>query len=200
MKKIRIGNDINFRWTVKRGGEAESFEGKTVKVLLRNTYGHRCDIDWHTEPGGIIAGTCYGSTQHYLGAYTLTLVENDGERGMNTVDKIDVWQLVAQQDSSVMEIKNDCVGSSVETVTALIESEIGLGGAAQVTIDVELNEESYNAIANASVTKAFKEVRKDVDSLNSEMKELKPRVDTLEEVKSEAIDLKGIDDAFNESI
>lgn len=32
------------------------------------------------------------------------------------------------------------------------------------------------------------------------MKELKPRVETLEEVKSEAIDLKGIDDAFNESI
>lgn len=119
---------------------------------------------------------------------------------MNTVDKIDVWQLVAQQDSSVMETKNDCVGSQVETVTALIESEIGLGGAAQVTIDVELNEESYNAIANASVTKAFKEVRKDVDSLNLEMKELKPRVETLEEVKTEAIDLKGIDDAFNESI
>ena len=107
MKKIRIGNDINFRWTVKRDGEAESFEGKTVKVLLRNTYGRRCDIDWHTEPGGIIAGTCYGSTQQNLGAYTLTLVENDGERGMNTVDKIDVWQLVAQQDSSVMEICTD---------------------------------------------------------------------------------------------
>lgn len=92
--------------------------------------------------------------------------------------------------------------SDTEKYGDLVVSQVQLPntGAAQVTIDVELNEESYNAIANASVTKAFKEVRKDVDSLNSEMKELKPRIETLEEAKSEAIDLKGIDDAFNESI
>lgn len=157
-RKIRIGNDIHFRWMVRRDGEPEDFGDKRVMLLLRDGLGHRCDVDWHTVEGGVIEGTCYGASQKHLGTYTLTLVENDGERGMNTVDQISVWQLVARQDTTLVgDTTPD--DSPVKTIVAEIESDFGIGTLnVVIKVDKELDENSDNPIANRAVAVRFRDV------------------------------------------
>lgn len=152
MKNIRIGNDINFRWKIRRGESAESFEGKKISVLLRDCFGHRCELDWHTEQGGFIVGTSYGYTQHCLGLYTLTLVENDGGTGMNTVDSIDVWRLVPRQNNA-MQGDDEC--SNLQTEVIELTSDIAVGN--DITIDTELSATSINPVQNKAVTQALNE-------------------------------------------
>lgn len=168
-RKIRIGNDIHFRWLVRRDGEPEDFADKRVMLLLRDSFGHRCDVDWHTVGEGIIEGTCYGHTQRHLGTYTLTLVENDGEKGMNTVDSISVWQLVARQDTTLIgEPTPD--DSPVKTVVAEIESDFGIGTLnVIIKVDKELDENSDNPIANRAVATRFKDVEKGMADVADEI-------------------------------
>lgn len=157
MKNIRRGNDIRFRWQIRRGEDAESFDGKDISVVLRDQFGNSCDVEWSIADGGIISGVSRGKTQSKLGVYTLTLVENDGANDMATVDKISAWRLVAVQDASLVddEATNDCGNISVEVIE--LESEIGLGSL-PMSIDTELNPDSDNAIANSAVTKGINAV------------------------------------------
>lgn len=157
MKNIRRGNDIRFRWQIRRGEDAESFDGKDISVVLRDQFGNSCDVEWSIANGGIISGVSRGKTQSKLGVYTLTLVENDGANDMATVDKISAWRLVAVQDASLVddEATNDCGNISVEVIE--LESEIGLGSL-PMSIDPELNPDSNNAIANSAVTKGINAV------------------------------------------
>lgn len=152
MKNIRIGNDINLRWQIRRGGSVENFEGKKVSVFLRDCYGLKCDVDWHTEPDGFVVGTSYGYTQHNLGAYTLTLVENNGEIGMNTVDSIDVWRLVPRQNNVV---QGDDERSNLQTEVIELTSDITVGN--NITVDTVLSDTSTNPIQNRVVTQALNE-------------------------------------------
>ena len=154
MKKIRIGNDIRFRWQIRRGDSAESFEGKDISVVLRDQFGRQYDIEWHVSEDGVISGVSRGKTQNKLGVYTLTLVENDGANDMATVDKISAWRLVSTQDASLVDDTSidDCGNINVEVVE--LSSEIGLGSVA-MSVDSELDEDSPNAVANSAVTKGI---------------------------------------------
>lgn len=164
MKKIRIGNDIRFRWQIRRGANPESFNGKDISVELRNQYGKLCEIEYTAGDDGIISGTSYGKDQKWLGTYTLTLIENNGKADMATVDKISVWQLVDSQDVSLIEGPSaaDCGNVSVEVVE--LSSKIGVGN--DTIVDKVLDATSNNAVANSVVTRKFNAVAQAANALS----------------------------------
>lgn len=156
MKNIRIGNDIWFKWQILREEGVETWDGKDIKVTLRDSYGMECAVDWRKDEGGVISGVCRGRAQKRLGLYTLTLTENDGKDNMGCVDSIDAWRLVARQNASIADEEERDGALGVEVVK--LTSKVGIGTGEGITIDTELNEESGNAIANSAVTKGINAV------------------------------------------
>lgn len=156
MKNIRIGNDIWFKWQILRGEGVETWDGKDIKVTLRDSYGMECAVDWRKDEGGVISGVCRGRAQKRLGLYTLTLTENDGKDNMGCVDSVDAWRLVARQNASIVDEEERDGALGVEVVK--LTSKVGIGTGEGITIDTELNEESGNAIANSAVTKGINAV------------------------------------------
>ena len=163
MKKIRIGNDIRFRWQIRRGANPETFDGKDITVELRNQYGKLCEMEYATSSDGIISGTSRGKDQKWLGTYTLTLIENNGKADMATVDKVGVWQLVDSQDASLVEGSSaaDCGSVSVEVVE--LSSKIGVGN--DTIVDRVLDTNSNNAVANSVVARKFNDVAQAADAI-----------------------------------
>lgn len=156
MKNIRIGNDIWFKWQILRDEGVETWDGKDIKVTLRDSYGMECAVDWRKDEGGVINGVCRGRAQKRLGLYTLTLTENDGKDNMGCVDSVDAWRLVARQNASIVDEEERDGALGVEVVK--LTSKVGIGSNEGITIDTELNEESNNAIANSAVTKGINAV------------------------------------------
>lgn len=131
MKKIRIGNDIPIKWTINRDGQPEDFSGKTIKLLMR-TMSEEVEIIDYTIDGNVISWTFFGKDQTKATAYTFTLIENDGEEGMFTIDACRVLQLVecsdlADDDDSDMDVEETTDGTSGE-VTADSEIQIPADG------------------------------------------------------------------------
>ena len=93
MEHIRIGNDIVIRWSIFAGDAAYDLEGRDIAFFLKTVYG-RCRITDYSVEGNAIKWTFYGKDQKAECAYGLELVENDGEKGMHTVDECDAFRLV----------------------------------------------------------------------------------------------------------
>lgn len=156
MKNIRIGNDIWFKWQILRDEGVETWDGKDIKVTLRDSYGMECAVDWRKDEDGVINGVCRGRAQKRLGLYTLTLTENDGKDNMGCVDSVDAWRLVARQNASIVDEEERDGALGVEVV--MLTSKVGIGTGEGITIDTELDEQSNNAIANSAVTKGINAV------------------------------------------
>lgn len=131
MKKIRIGNDIPIKWTINRDRQPEDFSGKTIKLLMR-TMSEEVEITDYKIEGNVISWTFFGKDQTKATAYTFTLIENEGQEGMFTIDACRVLQLVecsdqADDDDSDMNVEETTDGISGE-VTADSEIQIPAGG------------------------------------------------------------------------
>lgn len=127
MKKIRIGNDIPIKWTINRDGQPEDFSGKTIKLLMRSMSDEVEITDYKIE-GNVISWTFFGKDQTKATAYTFTLIENEDQEGMFTIDACRVLQLVecsdqADDDDSDMNVEETTDGTSGE-VTADSEIQI----------------------------------------------------------------------------
>lgn len=138
MKKIRIGNDIPIKWTINRDGQPEDFSGKTIKLLMRSMSDEVEITDYKIE-GNVISWTFLGKDQTKATAYTFTLIENEGQEGMFTIDACRVLQLVecsdqADDDDSDMNVEETTDGTSGE-VTA--DSEIQIPAGEEQTTPVE---------------------------------------------------------------
>ena len=126
MKKKRIGNDIAFAWTiVDKEGHPYSLVGKDLTLTLSSALGCNSIISPFTIGGdnmNVVMWTFYGKDQKTLGKYTATLVENLGDIGMKTVDKIDAIYLVAHTYQEGGE--DSCSHLATETVelTSAIET------------------------------------------------------------------------------
>lgn len=125
MKKIRIGNDIHFKWMITREGAVENFDGKQVDVELRDQTGRRWPVKWSVNADdGCVDGIFYGHMQQAAGTYSLTLTENRGGKEMATVDRTAAWQLVARQDNACEGTDESALGVTVDQMA----SEISLSG------------------------------------------------------------------------
>ena len=119
MKSIRIGNDISVQWLITHNGLPESLEGRKLAVILSCPLCKREITDFKVV-GNAIRFTFYGKDQRYCGVYTLTLVENRGERGMMAVDECDVFKIVPRScmtgdgdDDSDLEISSVYLGTEI---------------------------------------------------------------------------------------
>ena len=131
MKKIRIGNDIPIKWTINRDGQPEDFSGKTIKLLMRSM-SEEVEITDYQIDDNVISWTFFGKDQTKATAYTFTLIENDGQEGMFTIDACRVLQLVecsdqADDDDSDMNVEESTDGTTGE-VTADSEIQIPADG------------------------------------------------------------------------
>lgn len=95
MEKIRYGNDITFRWTVRREGTPEDFSKvKTLRLLMRGT-SDTIEVKDYKIDGSTITWLFAGKIQRGPSTYSLTLIENEGLDNMFTVDKCKVLQLTS---------------------------------------------------------------------------------------------------------
>lgn len=95
MEKIRYGNDITFRWTVKRDGQPENFsKAITLRLLMRGT-SSTVEVKNYKIDGSTITWLFAGKDQRGPSTYSLTLIENEGLDNMFTVDKCEVLRLTS---------------------------------------------------------------------------------------------------------
>lgn len=138
MTAIRIGNDIPINWTIMRAGDPEDFFGKDLTLLMNTPKGQVKITDYHID-GNVISWTFFGKNQKWFGPYSFTLIENEGEEGMFTVDSGTVLMLVncsCQQDV--------CDGDSSIDMTSDAESpEVGC----RSSIEIPVNGKSAYEIA-----------------------------------------------------
>ena len=124
-KRHRIGKDIQIRWTIKDGeGAPFDLTGMPVNVYLeQDLNGIQILFEEFSVEGNIISFTYYGKDQKFLGPYTAVLVINQGLEGMNTVDRVSAFRLVAHTNQ---EFGGD-TDSRITTATIDLQSTIDTG-------------------------------------------------------------------------
>lgn len=79
MRKIRIGNDINVSWEVQTNNEAQSLEGKPLRLFVRCAY-RREEITDFKVNGAIISFTYGVKQQKHIGSYCVELVDETEDK------------------------------------------------------------------------------------------------------------------------
>lgn len=159
MDKIRLGNDIEMRWSIfTRDGDNKvpyNLEGRALTLSVVNRTGES-EIEFFAE-GNIVTGVFRGRDQRILGKHGVILRENNGKDGMRTIDACDAFELVACSCE-------EALGSSgtIQLFHLTFDSTIG---AITGTIDPILNYEAEQAEAerkaNEIIRKANEEQRID---------------------------------------
>ena len=135
-RKIRKGKDIVVRWSLYRNenGERVPFAIDATAVLkVQTPYGTITATEVTIE-GNVVSWTFRGKDQEHLGYYGLELVQNDGERGMVTVDTCTAFALVAHSCEETPD-----VGGDVVTDAVMLEGEVAFA-----PLVIELGGESYD--------------------------------------------------------
>lgn len=141
MDKIRLGNDIEMRWSIfTRNGDNKvpyNLEGRALTLSVVNRTGES-EIEFFAE-GNIVTGVFRGRDQRILGKHGVILRENNGKDGMRTIDACDAFELVACSCE-------EALGSSgtIQLFHLTFDSTIG---AITGTIDPILNYEAEQAEA-----------------------------------------------------
>ena len=159
MDKIRLGNDIEMRWSIfTRDGDNKvpyNLEGRALTLSVVNRTGES-EIEFFAE-GNIVTGVFRGRDQRILGKHGVILRENNGKDGMRTIDACDAFELVACSCE-------EALGSpgTIQLFHLTFDSTIG---AITGTIDPILNHEAEQAEAerktNEIIRKANEEQRID---------------------------------------
>lgn len=99
MKAIRKGNDIEIRWSIFMKGGRNNIpyilQGKNLTLYVFSPNSAMTKVNDFSVDGNVLIWTFKGKEQTKPGMYKLTLVENDGEDGMRTLDKCDAFRLVS---------------------------------------------------------------------------------------------------------
>lgn len=93
MKDIRIGNDINVKWSIFGDDAPYILEGKDVSLYLCTPYGKR-KAEGFSIVGNQITWTFAGKDQSRTGKYSLELVVNADKEGQVTTDACNFVNLV----------------------------------------------------------------------------------------------------------
>lgn len=125
MEKIRIGNDIDILWSITAVSSGTEFpydlSGRSLTLYLKNAFGKE-EIKDYTIEGGSLRFRYYGKDQKKAGRYSLTLVENEGMEGMQTVDECDAFELVQCSCETGGEKE-----SAIEIATLQLNTKMAVG-------------------------------------------------------------------------
>lgn len=91
--KIRIGKDLNIRWSILTNNEPTPLEGRNLNLLLQDPSRQQRALSFTTE-GNTIISYIPAAELTRLGDYILTLKENEGEEGQTVVDAKPAFTLV----------------------------------------------------------------------------------------------------------
>lgn len=91
--KIRIGKDLNLRWSILTNNEPTPLEGRNLNLLLQDPNRQQRVLSFTTE-GNTIISYIPAADLTRLGEYILTLKENEGEEGQTVVDAKPAFTLV----------------------------------------------------------------------------------------------------------
>ncbi len=103
MEQFRIGNDIKVTWPIITNGEAVELAGRDLTLYLIDRYGGKKRMEF-SRAGNAIVFTYLGTEQKLTGIYQLTLIENNGNVGMATIDKIQAFQLIPRDPSDTEKV------------------------------------------------------------------------------------------------
>lgn len=177
MDKIRLGNDIEMRWSIfTRDGDNRvpyDLEGRALTLSVVNRKGES-EIEFFAE-GNIVTGVFRGRDQKILGRHGVILRENNGEDGMRTVDACDAFELVACSCE-------EALGSpgTIQLFHLTFDTTVG---AITGTIDPILNYEAEQAEAER---KANEIVRKADEEQRIENENQRNADETLRKIAEEA--------------
>ena len=169
MRKIRKGKDIVVRWSLYRNenGERVPFAIDATAVLkVQTPYGTITATEVTIE-GNVVSWTFRGKDQEHLGYYGLELVQNDGEKGMVTVDTCTAFALVAHSCEETPD-----VGGDVVTDAVMLEGEVAFA-----PVVIELGGEPYD---DTELREMIAEQDQKLTELSAEVGGLSERVDELE--------------------
>lgn len=201
MKKFRKGNDLQIVWRlfshrqeidgdkIVEITEAYNLEGKQL-TLQAKTSSRKVPIEILTVEGNELHAVYYGKDQKYSGVYTVILVENDGKKGMYTIDESKAFALV-EESNQINDCDNDCcchcgadddfeINPIVE-LSSTMNIGLSIAGGGTIVIDTELSATSENAVQNKVVTNALNEVRGIAEGAKTTAEQASQDVDALEE-------------------
>lgn len=163
MKYIRIGNDINVVWSILTDEGAPYNLGNVT--LRMSCAGVVIPIEDYSVVGNKVSFTFYGKDQRSIGIYTLTLIENDGEVNMHTVDACKVFKLVS---TSCEANDSHTINPEVESLALIsqvdfVKGESG-GGGTTIVVDSALSLTSANPVENRVITNAINKVADDIEA------------------------------------
>lgn len=177
MDKIRLGNDIEMRWSIfTRDGDNRvpyDLEGRALTLSVVNRKGES-EIEFFAE-GNIVTGVFRGRDQKILGKHGVILRENNGEDGMRTVDACDAFELVACSCEEAMGSPG-----TIQLFHLTFDTTVG---AITGTIDPILNYEAEQAEAER---KASEIVRKADEEQRIENENQRKADETLRKIAEEA--------------
>lgn len=93
MKKIRIGKDLQVKWTILTNGKSENLSGRDLTLFLFDPLKYSRQIPFKVS-ANVISFTVRGTEQRRSGVYSLSLWENYGGIGQSVVDCCEAFQLV----------------------------------------------------------------------------------------------------------
>lgn len=128
MRKIRIGKDIEIRWTILTNGSAVPLDGRDLHLVISNAYSGNIPLPFviSDDDPTLVVAIFRGADQKSTGKYRLTLWENFGKDGQTVVDYCDAFALV----STTCE-ESDADPGNLETVTV----DLGTGDLQLLTGD-----------------------------------------------------------------
>ena len=155
MEKIRLGNDIEMRWSIfTRDGDNKvpyDLEGRALTLSVVNRTGES-EIEFFAE-GNIVTGVFRGRDQKILGKHGVVLRENNGGDGMRTVGACDAFELVACSCE-------EALGSpgTIQLFHLTFDTTIG---AITGTIDPILNHEAEQAEAERKASEIIRKIHEE---------------------------------------
>lgn len=93
MKKIRIGKDLQVKWTILTNGKSEDLSGRDLTLFLFDPLKYSRQVPFEVS-ANVISFTVHGTEQRRSGVYSLSLWENYGGIGQSVVDCCEAFQLV----------------------------------------------------------------------------------------------------------
>ena len=93
MKKIRIGKNLQVKWTILTNGKSEDLSGRDLTLFLFDPLKYSRQVPFEVS-ANVISFTVRGTEQRRSGVYSLSLWENYGGIGQSVVDCCEAFQLV----------------------------------------------------------------------------------------------------------
>lgn len=172
MKNIRIGNDIIIGWALY-DVLGNPYQLKKEFKLSLKCGNYSLDITDYTVEDNKVTFMFYGKDQTVTGVYTLTLIENDDEVGMHTVDCCKVFRMVNTSCES-----NDYNAINPEVESLDLHSKIDYFP--PVTIDKELSGTSENPVQNKVITSKITIIDENITSINDNINNINNNVTQLD--------------------